>query len=57
MTKTVTGDGRRSPGWSRRSREGVFPVTLADYSIRKPRYLGIGVKDIVKVEVAFAVSR
>ena len=34
-----------------------FPVDLSDYSIPKPRYLGIGVKDIVQVEVAFAVSR
>jgi hypothetical protein len=32
-------------------------VTLADYSIRKPRYLGVGVKDAVTVEVAFAVTR
>jgi hypothetical protein len=34
-----------------------FPVNLPDYSIRKPRYLGVGVKDIVQVEVAFAVTR
>jgi polyisoprenoid-binding protein YceI len=34
-----------------------FPVDLSDYSIRKPRYLGIGVKDVVQVEVSFAVSR
>jgi len=34
-----------------------FPVQLSDYSIRPPRYLGVGVKDVVQVEVAFAVSR
>jgi polyisoprenoid-binding protein YceI len=34
-----------------------FPVGLPDYSIPKPRYLGVGVKDTVQVEVAFAVSR
>jgi polyisoprenoid-binding protein YceI len=34
-----------------------FPVDLLDYTIAKPRYLGIGVKDVVQVEVAFAVSR
>jgi polyisoprenoid-binding protein YceI len=34
-----------------------FPVELPAYGIRKPRYLGIGVKDTVQVEVAFAVSR
>ena len=30
-----------------------FPVTLADYGIAKPQYLGIGVKDQVLVEVVF----
>jgi polyisoprenoid-binding protein YceI len=34
-----------------------FPVALMAYGIRKPRYLGIGVKDTVEVEVAFSVSR
>ena len=34
-----------------------FPVQLSDYSVRTPRYLGIGVKDTVQVEVAFAASR
>jgi polyisoprenoid-binding protein YceI len=34
-----------------------FPVALSEYSIRKPRYLGVGVKDTVQVEVAFGVSR
>jgi hypothetical protein len=34
-----------------------FPVVLSAYTIPTPRYLGIGVKDTVQVEVAFAVSR
>ena len=34
-----------------------FPVDLTNYGIAKPRYLGVGVKDIVQVEVAFVVSR
>jgi len=34
-----------------------FPVLLSDYGIAKPRYLGVGVKDTVQVEVAFVVSR
>ena len=34
-----------------------FPVLLSAYSIAKPRYLGVGVKDIVQVEVDFAISR
>ena len=33
-----------------------FPVDLTDYSIPKPRYLGVGVKDTVQVEVVFAVQ-
>ena len=34
-----------------------FPVDLPGYGIAKPRYLGVGVKDTVQVEVAFAVTR
>jgi hypothetical protein len=30
-----------------------FPVVLADFGIAKPRYLGVGVKDQVTVQVAF----
>ena len=57
VTKAVTGavDVRQAGAGLRV--KASFPVNLADYSIRKPRYLGIGVKDIVQVEVAFAVSR
>lgn len=31
--------------------EASFPVTLADYGIAKPQYLGVGVKEQVRVEV------
>ena len=57
VTKSVTGavDVRQAGAGLRV--KASFPVDLAAYSIRKPRYLGIGVKDIVQVEVAFAVSR
>ena len=57
VTKPVTGtfDVRQAGAGLRV--KASFPVDLSDYSIRKPRYLGIGVKDIVQVEVAFAVSR
>ena len=57
VTKTVTGtvDVRQAGAGLRV--KASFPVNLSDYSIRKPRYLGIGVKDIVQVEVAFAVTR
>ena len=57
VTQTVTGavDVRQTDAGLRV--KASFPVELSDYSIRKPRYLGIGVKDIVQVEVAFDVSR
>src|SRR4051812_48318902 len=34
-----------------------FPVNLSDFGIREPRYLGIGVKNTVQVQVTFAVTR
>jgi len=57
VTKTVTGavDVRRVGAGLRVT--ASFPVNLPDYSIRKPRYLGVGVKDVVQVEVAFSVTR
>jgi polyisoprenoid-binding protein YceI len=33
-----------------------FPVKLADYNIAEPRYLGVGVKDPVQVDVSFSVT-
>ena len=54
VRRTVTGRAeiRRSPSSVRV--EASFPVTLADYGIAKPQYLGIGVKSQVQVKVAFA---
>ena len=34
-----------------------FPVRLADYAISEPRYLGVGVKDTVQVNVTFSVAQ
>jgi polyisoprenoid-binding protein YceI len=31
-----------------------FPVSLADFGIQPPRYLGLGVQDAVHVKVTFA---
>ena len=57
VTRSVTGAvDVRQAGASLRVKAS-FPVDLTAYSIRTPRYLGIGVKDIVQVEVAFGVSR
>jgi polyisoprenoid-binding protein YceI len=57
VTQTVTGavDIRRTDAGL--LVKASFPVDLPNYGIRKPRYLGVGVKDTVQVEVAFAVSR
>jgi polyisoprenoid-binding protein YceI len=57
VTNTVTGavDVRQEAAGLRV--KASFPVNLAEYSIRKPRYLGMGVKDTVEVDVVFAVSR
>jgi polyisoprenoid-binding protein YceI len=56
-SKMVTGavDVRQASGGLRV--KASFPVLLSDYSISKPRYLGVGVKDSVQVEVVFVVSR
>jgi predicted TIM-barrel fold metal-dependent hydrolase len=57
VTNTVTGpvDVRQAGAGLRV--KASFPVDLSDYRIAKPRYLGIGVTNIVHVEVVFAVSR
>ena len=57
VTRAVTGavDVRQAGAGLRVT--ASFPVDLTSYGIRKPRYLGVGVKDIVQVEVAFVVSR
>jgi polyisoprenoid-binding protein YceI len=33
--------------------EASFPVKVSDYGIKKPRHLGVGVKDTVTVKVSF----
>ena len=57
VTKPVTGPVDVRQTGAGLGVKASFPVNLTDYSISKPRYLGIGVKDIVQVEVAFAVTR
>ena len=57
VSKAVTGPVEvRRPDAGLRVKAS-FPVELADYGIRKPRYLGIGVRDTVQVEVVFALGR
>ena len=61
---TLHGVTRRITGAAeiRRAGDGLrvkasFAVVLADYGIAKPRFLGVGVKDVVQVEVDFGVGR
>ena len=55
-TREVSGQSEiRRDGTSLRI-EATFPVTLADYGIPKPQYLGVGVKSEVQVKVNMAVS-
>jgi polyisoprenoid-binding protein YceI len=56
VTKTVTG-----PIEARKAGNGVrvkasFPVNLPDYNIAEPRYLGVGVKNTVQVDVTFTTT-
>lgn len=57
VRKPVSGRARvtRSEGDVRV--EAAFPLTLADFEIPEPRYLGVGVKDQVQVKVKFGSSR
>ena len=57
VTKPVTGsvDVRRANRGLRV--KALFPVTLSDYGIPAPRYLGVGVKDTVQIQVAFTAAR
>jgi polyisoprenoid-binding protein YceI len=57
VKNTVTG-----PVEFRKSAAGLqvkasFPVNLSDYHIAEPRYMGIGVKNTVRVEVVFLVTQ
>jgi polyisoprenoid-binding protein YceI len=56
VRKPVSGQADiRREGTSVRVDAG-FPVTLADYGIREPRYLGVGVKDVVQVKVSLTAT-
>jgi polyisoprenoid-binding protein YceI len=57
VKKTVSG-----PAEVRRAAAGTrvkasFPVNLPDYNIAEPRYLGVGVKNTVQVDVTFTTAQ
>jgi len=55
-TKTVGGPAEIRKAGSGFRVKASFPVTLSDYNIPEPRYLGVGVKNTVQVEVTFVAS-
>jgi polyisoprenoid-binding protein YceI len=57
VTRAVSGSAGIRPTSNGVRVKANFPVALADYGIPTPRYLGVGVKDVVQVEVAFGASR
>jgi polyisoprenoid-binding protein YceI len=56
VTNAVTGSVEAHDADAGLRVRASFPVTLSDYSIPPPRYLGVGVKDVVRVEVDFTVT-
>lgn len=57
VKKTVNGpvEVRKAGGTARV--KASFPVSLPDYNIAEPRYLGVGVKNTVQVEVTFTTTQ
>ena len=56
VTETVSGPVEvRKAGAGLRIR-AAFPVNLPDYNIPEPRYLGVGVKNTVHVDVTFTTT-
>jgi hypothetical protein len=35
----------------------AFPINLPDYGVSEPRYMGVGVKNTVQVQVTFTVTQ
>ena len=57
VTKPVAGAVEVRKGGAGLQVKASFPVRLSDYAIAEPRYLGVGVKDTVQVNVTFNVAQ
>jgi polyisoprenoid-binding protein YceI len=57
MKKTVTGPVEVRKAGAGLRVKATFPVNLPDYNIAEPRYLGVGVKDTVQVDVTFTTTQ
>jgi len=53
VKKTVTGSVDVHKAGDGLKVKASFPVNLSDYNIAEPRYLGVGVKNTVQIEVIF----
>lgn len=56
VRKPVRGEARIVRAGSDVRVEATFPVALPEHDIAKPRYLGVGVRDQVRVKVRFTAS-
>jgi polyisoprenoid-binding protein YceI len=54
--KSVTGQAEITRAGQSVRVEATFPVTIADYGIAKPQYLGVGVKSQVQVKVSLVAT-
>lgn len=53
MERRVEGEARLRRRGGRLRVEAEFPLSLAEFAIPPPRYLGVGVRDEVRITVAF----
>ena len=53
VERRVEGDARLARGDGRVRVEAEFPLSLAEFAIPPPRYLGVGVRDEVRITVTF----
>ena len=56
VKKTVSGAVEVGQAGNGLQVKASFPLGLSDYNIAEPRYLGVGVKNTVQVEVLFTVA-
>jgi polyisoprenoid-binding protein YceI len=56
VTKTVSGPVEVRKAGAGLRVKAAFPVNLPDYNIPEPRYLGVGVKNTVQVDVTFTTT-
>jgi polyisoprenoid-binding protein YceI len=56
MLRAIQGQAEIRRAGSSMRVEASFPVTLADYGIAKPQYLGVGVQDEVQVKVSLVAE-